>query len=157
MMNKKVIKKLLAVIMIVTILATDFYVLGSSIITYAANSSNEMEGYPNIYFSTYFKKEENETKQISKSIKENDLKLYAKIGVNSDVDYLEDIQIKLKEDDFKIVSSNKGTLEGNTVNLEYITAGSMVEVELGIEPIVLSPNRSAVPKSTIEMLLTFST
>ena len=132
-MEKKMIKKLLAVMMIITILATDFFVLGSSLKTYAAQATNEIEGYPNIYFSTYFKEGENEVKQIEKSVKDKELKLYAKIGVNSDVDCLEDIQIQLK-DNFDIISTNKGTIEGNTVKLNYIAAGSTVEVELGIEP-----------------------
>ena len=134
-MEKKVIKKLLAVIMIITILATDFYVLGSNLKTYATQVTNEIEGYPNIHFSTYFKEGENETKQINKSIKEKQIKLYAKIGVNSDVDYLEDIQIKLK-DNFKIISTNKGRVENNTVKLEYIAASSFVEIELNIEPVM---------------------
>lgn len=134
-MEKKMIKKLLAVMMIITILATDFFTLGSSLITYATQVTNEIVGYPNVHFSTYFKEGENETKQINKSVKEKELKLYAKIGVNSDVDCLEDIQIKLNDNNFNIISSNKGTLEENTVKLDYIAAGSLVELELNIEPV----------------------
>ena len=136
MMEKKMIKKLLAVVMIITILATDFFVLGSSLITYATQVTNEIEGYPNIHFSTYFKDGENDVKEINKSIKDKELKLYAKIGVNSDVDCLEDIQLKLTDNNFNIISSNKGTVEENTVKLDYIAAGSLVEIELDIEPIL---------------------
>ena len=146
MMEKKIIKKLLAVMMIITILATDFFVLGSSLVTYATQVTNEIEGYPNIHFSTYFKEEENEVKQINKSIKDKELKLYAKIGVNSDVDCLEDIQIKLNGNNFNIISSNKGTVEENTVKLDYIAAGSTVEIELNIEPIFSD-------KISVDMLL----
>lgn len=134
-MEKKMIKKLLAVMMIITILAADFFTLGSSLITYATQVTNEIEGYPNIHFSTYFKEGENEIKQINKSIKDRELKLYAKIGVNSDVDCLEDIEIKLNDNNFNIISSNKGTVEGNTVKLDYIAAGSLAEFELNIEPV----------------------
>ena len=134
-MEKKTIKKLLAVMMIITILATDFFVLGTSLLTYATQVTNEIEGYQNIHFSTYFKDEEKTTKQVVKSVKDKELKLYAKIGVNSDVDYLENIQLKLSEENFKIISSNKGIVEENTVKLDYIAAGSLVEIELDIEPI----------------------
>lgn len=134
-MEKKITKKLLAVIMIITILATDFFVLGSGLITYATQVTNEIVGYSNIHFSTYFKEGENEVKQINKSVKDKELKLYVKIGVNSDVDYLEDIQIKLKDNNFNIISSNKGTVEDNTVKLDYIASGSLAELELNIVPV----------------------
>ena len=134
-MEKKIIKKLLIIIMITTILAADFFVLGSGLVAYAAQANNEIKGYPNIHFSTYLKKGDKETKQIEKSIKDKELKLYARIGVNNDVDCLEDIQIKLK-DNFAIISSNKGTIEDNTVKIDYIGAGTSVEVELNIEPIL---------------------
>lgn len=151
-MEKKIIKKLLAVMMIITILATDFFVLGSSLKTYATQITNEIEGYPNIHFSTYFKEGENEIKEINKSVKDNKVKLYAKIGVNSDVDYLEDIKLNLKSGNFNIIASNKGTVNGNAINLDYIAAGSMVEIELDIEP-VLSDKISAdmILKTNIEL------
>lgn len=150
-MENKMIKKLLVVMTIITLLATDFFVLGSSLITYATQLTNEIKGYPNIHFSTYFK-EENEVKQINKSIKDKELKLYAKIGVNSDVDCLEDIQIKLKDDNFNIISSNKGTVEGNTVKLDYIAAGSLVEIELDIEPVFANKISSEmILKAEIEL------
>jgi len=150
-MKRKIIEKLLVIIMITTILAADFFVLGSGLITYAIQANNEIEGYPNIYFSTYFKEGENETKEITESIKNKNLKLYTKIGVNNDVDYLEDIQIKLGNN-FNIISSNKGTREGNIVKLDYIGAGNSVEIELEIEPI-LSDKISAdmILKTNIEL------
>ena len=135
-MEKKLIKNVVVLMMIITILATDFFVLGSSLITYAAQVTNEIEGYPNIHFSTYFKEGEKEIKEINKSIKDKELKLYAKIGVNSDVDCLENIQINLNQNNFNLISSNKGSIDGNTVTIEFIAAGSSVEVELGIEPIL---------------------
>ena len=114
-MEKKMLKKLVALIAVITILSTDFFMLGTSLLTYATHVTNEIEGYPNIHFSTYFKDGENETKEITKSIKEKNIKIYAKIGINSDVDYLENVQIKLVNNNFNILSSNKGTLDGNTV------------------------------------------
>ena len=134
-MEKKMLKKLVALIAVITILSTDFFMLGTSLLTYATHVTNEIEGYPNIHFSTYFKDGENETKEITKSIKEKNIKIYAKIGINSDVDYLENVQIKLVNNNFNILSSNKGTLDGNTVKLDYIAAGSSTEIELNIEPI----------------------
>ena len=135
-MKNKIIKKIIALIVIIMILATDFFVLGSNLITYATQVTNEIEGYPNIYFSTYFKEGEKEVKQINKRVKDKEIKLYAKVGVNSDVDCLEDIQIKLKNNNFNIISANKGTLEENTIKLDYIAAGTSVEIELDMEPIM---------------------
>ena len=55
-MEKKIFKKVLAILTIVMIMATDFFVLGSNLISYAAtlDSSTNNE---NIEFSAYFKNE----------------------------------------------------------------------------------------------------
>ena len=150
------LKKLVALIAVITIISTDFFMLGTSLLTYATQVTNEIEGYPNIHFSTYFKDGENETKEITKSIKEKNIKIYAKIGINSDVDYLENVQIKLVNNNFNILSSNKGTLDGNTVKLDYIAAGSSTEIELNIEPIFEDKIASdMILKPRIEMSATY--
>ena len=133
-MKKKVIKKLLALLMIITILTADFLVLGTSLITYASQINSETTNQ-NIGFSVYFKDGENRVDSIEKSIKTAELKLYAEIVVNSEDGYLEkDTIIEVQDSNFNIISTNKGSLEGNKIKLNQINAGQKLEIELGIEP-----------------------
>jgi len=131
-MEKTITKKLLVILMIITILLADFYVLGSNLITYAVQSTSVVEGFENIKFSTYF---ENGESEIEKSINSGNLKLYAKIQLDGEDGCLEDIKVKLNDSNFNIKSADKGTVEGNVVKLDYIGAGTSVEIELEIEPI----------------------
>ena len=83
-MERKKQKTLLVILMIVTILATDFFVLSSGIKTYASQLNGETNN-PNIEFSTYFKEGENRVDSIEKSIKAEDVRLYAEIKVKKEV------------------------------------------------------------------------
>jgi len=131
-MEKTITNKLLVILMIITILLADFYVLGSNLITYAVQSTSVVEGFENIKFSTYF---ENGESEKEKSINSGNLKLYAKIQLDGEDGCLEDIKVKLNDSNFNIKSADKGTVEGNVVKLDYIGAGTSVEIELEIEPI----------------------
>ena len=75
-MNKKVFrKKLLTLLMIISIVATDFFVLGSNLLTYSSDISDETNN-PNVEFSAYFKNEANEkVDSLEKSIKSERLLL----------------------------------------------------------------------------------
>jgi len=135
-MEKSITKKILAIMMIITILAADFFVLGSNLITYAAQLNSETSNQ-NIDFSVYFKDGENRVDSINQNIKSADLKMYAEIVVNGEDGYLEkNATIQLQNSNFNLVSSDKGVLEGNKVTLNQINAGERVEIELGIEPII---------------------
>ena len=50
-MKKSITQKLLAILMIIMVLSTDFFVLGLNLISYAAESTTDIE------FSAYFKNE----------------------------------------------------------------------------------------------------
>ena len=151
-MEKKVIKKILALLMIVTILATDFFVLGSSLITYASQNNSETNN-SNIEFSAYFKNEKGEkVDSIDKSIKAEDLKLYAEIKVKNEGYFNGAIEIKdsnfnIKED---ILSTKIASIKDNKITLKQINAGETVEVEIGIEPTISD-------KMTTDMLSKTST
>ena len=82
-MKRTITKKILAILMVITILATDFFVLGSNIITYAVQLSSETNN-TNIEFSTYFKDGENKVASTQTSIKNENLKLYAEIKVKNE-------------------------------------------------------------------------
>lgn len=92
-MEKKLLKKIIALLMIITIMATDFFVLGSNLISYAATLDGSTNN-DNIEFSVYFKNE-NGTRvdNINESIKKEDLKLYAEIKVKNEGYFLSLIHI----------------------------------------------------------------
>ena len=59
-METKIFKKLLVAILIVMLTATDFFMLGSGIISYAVDNLNNSTNNKNIEFATYFKNEKGE-------------------------------------------------------------------------------------------------
>ena len=138
-MEKKIIKRIIAILMIITIMSADFSILGSGLISYAAESSN-LTNNKNIEFSTYFKNsKEEKVEKIESSIKEENLKLYAEITVKNE-GYLNNAKLELQNSNFKIkdtiLSDSIASIDGNTVNLKQINAGSTETIELDIEPII---------------------
>lgn len=137
-MEKKILKKLLAIMMIVMLMATDFVVLGSNLISYAVGLDNTTNN-ENIEFSAYFKDEGGKRlSSVEKSIEADDLKLYVEIKVKNEGYF--NGSIELQNSNFNLknekVSSDISKIEGNKVTLNQINAGSAVEIELGIEPII---------------------
>ena len=136
-MKKQLLKKMLAICIIMMIIATDFCILGSNLISYAASQGTTNND--NIEFSAYFKDEEgSKVDNTLESIKKTDLKLYAEIKVKKEGYFngsieLQDSNFKLKNN---ILSEDIASIEGNKVNLKQINAGSTVEIALEIEPIV---------------------
>lgn len=140
-MGRRKQKMILVILMIVTILATDFFVLSSGIKTYASQLSSETNN-PNIEFSAYFKEGENRVDSTEKSIKADDVRLYAEIKVENEGYLKEGTAIELENSNFnlksEILASNTHikSIEGNKVSLKQINSGETVEIELGIEPII---------------------
>ena len=83
-MEKKIVKKILAILLVIMLISTDFFVLGSNLISYAAESDSATNN-KNIDFSTYFKDAKGEkVDTLQTSIKAEDLKLYAEITVKNE-------------------------------------------------------------------------
>ena len=142
-MEKRISKKLLAILMIISILSADFFVLGSSLITYATQVSSETSN-SNVEFSAYLNSETKDN-NLTGSIKDNNLKLYAEIKINSNDGYLKDgASIQIENSNFNLKSEILSTnthiarIEGNKVNLKQIdnSNGKPVKIVLGIEPII---------------------
>ena len=138
-MERKVIKRIIAVLMIITIMSADFSILGSNLISYAAESNN-LTNNKNIEFSTYFKNsKEEKVEKIESSVKDENLKLYAEITVKNE-GYLSNAKLELQNSNFNIkntiLSDTIASIDGNTVNLKQINAGSTEVIELDIEPII---------------------
>ena len=128
-MQRTITKKLLASLMIIIILATDFFVLGSNLIAYATDKAD-------IEFSAYFEEGKNE---ISPSIKSDNLSLFVKVKINGD-GYLSGGKINIPTSNFnikqEILPSNTyiEKIEGNTVYLKQINEGEVAVIELKVEP-----------------------
>ena len=136
-MEKKITKKILAIIMILMLISTDFFVLGSGLKSYALESSSTTNN-KNIEFSAYFKNERGEkVEKLQTSIKNEKLKLYAEITVKNE-GYLCDASLELQNSNFKIkdniLSDLIASINQNKVNLKQINAGETAVIELDIEP-----------------------
>ena len=139
-MERRTKKMLLAILMIMSVLATDFFVLGSGIMTYATQQNGETSN-TNVEFSAYFKDGEERVDSITKSIKDEEVKLYAEIKVKNEGYLKEGTLIELENSNFNLkneilqTNTHINSIEGNKVNLKQINNGEIVELELGIEPI----------------------
>ena len=138
-MEKKVLKRIIAILMIITIMSADFSILGSNLISYAAESSN-LTNNKNIGFSAYFKNsKEEKVEKFDTSIKNENLKLYAEITVKNE-GYLSNAKLELQNSNFNIkntiLSDSIASIDGNTVNLKQINAGTTETIELDIEPAI---------------------
>ncbi len=136
-MEKKIVKKILAILLVIMLISTDFFVLGSNLISYATET-NSATNNKNIDFSAYFKNAKGEkVETLQTSIKAENLKLYAEITVKNE-GYLSDATLELQDSNFNIknniLSDSIASINGNKVILKQINAGTKVIVELDIEP-----------------------
>ena len=142
-MEKRMIKKLLAILMIITILSADFFILGSGLISYATEYAED--NYADIQFLAYF---ENGDTSIEQSIRNQELKLYAEVTIDNEQAYLDDVKLSLQESNFNIKTLNGNPYDGNEIKLNRIDSTSgKKKIELGIEPILSE-------KITSDMILT---
>ena len=158
-MERNILKKLVVIILIIMLTATDFFWLGSGIASYAASLDNSTNN-ENIEFSTYFKNEKGESvESISPSIKSQDLKLYAQITVKNEGYF--NGAIEILDSNFNVknnkLSDSISSIEGNKINLNQINAGSTVEIELDIEPIISEKISSEMlaKESTVKLTGTY--
>ena len=136
-MEKRLLKSILVILTLVMIISTDFFVLGTNLISYAVNLDSATNN-ENIEFSVYFKDDNGERiDKITKSIKEENLKLYAEIEIKKE-GYFSDGVIEIQDSNFNIknekLSDEITNIENNKIYLKQINAGSTVEIELNIEP-----------------------
>ena len=142
-MEKRMIKKLIAILIIITILSADFFILGSGLISYATEYAED--NYADIQFLAYF---ENGDTSIEQSIRNQELKLYAEVTIDNEQAYLDDVKLSLQESNFNIKTLNGNPYDGNEIKLNRIDSTSgKKKIELGIEPILSE-------KITSDMILT---
>ena len=138
-MERKIFrKKLLAILMIISLIAADFFVLSSNLVTYADEVNNDTNN-ENVEFSAYFKNSEGQQDPNAiESIKNKNLKLFAKIKILTG--YLnEGSAIEIQNSNFKLKnttsSSYISSIDGNRIILKQINEGE-TEIPLEIEPIM---------------------
>lgn len=136
-MERKMLKKLLIVLTIIMLTATDFFMLGTGLVSYAESLENATNN-DNVEFSTYFKNANGEKVQsLETSVNKEDLKLYAEIAVKSEGYF--NGEIELSESNFKIKSNIQSSyinkVEGNKITLNQINAGNKAEIEIPVEAI----------------------
>lgn len=137
-MEKRVFKKLLSILMILMVISTDFFVLGSNLISYAAET-NGTTNNKNISYSAYFKNEKDEkVENLTASIKNENLKMYAEITVKNDGYFNGELELQNSNFNLKKDISSKWveSIDGNKVKLKQINAGDNAIIELNIEPII---------------------
>ena len=123
-MRNKVLKISVILVMILSMTMTNFIFVGSSLISYAADSINGATNHKNIEFKAYFKNEEEEEF------------LYLHVNVKKEGYFngevkLENSNFVLKDTD----SSCVNRIENNTIYLNQINAGTAEEIKVRIEPI----------------------
>lgn len=132
-MEGKMLKKLLMILMIIMLTATDFLMLGTGLISYA-ESVDSATNNQNITFSTYFKNENGERiDSITENVNKEDLKVYAEIEVKEQGYF--NGEITLGESNFKFKnteSSYINSMNENKIVLNQINAGNKVEIEIPV-------------------------
>ena len=138
-MERKIFrKKLLAILMIISLIAADFFVLSSNLLTYADEVSSDTNN-PNVEFSVYFKNSAGQQNpNVLESIKNENLKLFAKIKILTG--YLnEGSLIEIEKSNFKLKNTTSSqhisSINGNKITLKQIDEGE-TEIPLDIEPII---------------------
>ena len=135
--SKNLIKKLIAILVIFTMLLADFLIIGEASVSYAIDlfaTNND-----NVQFVAYFVDSNNqETTNIDYSIADEEkLKLKFEIMV-ANQGYLDGI-ITLEDANFSISQNTESEyinrIENNTIYLNQINAGTTAEFELEVEPI----------------------
>lgn len=135
-MKNKVLSKILALMIILMLISTDFCILGFNLISYAEDIDS-VTNNNNIGFSVYFKDDSGKkVSNIAKSIKNENIKLYVQIQVKNEGYF--NGKIVIENSNFNVKSNSTSSyiskIENNTIMLNQINADSTVEIELEIEP-----------------------
>ena len=128
----RIINKIISVLIIIMILAGNFTILGTELISYAVSNT----AVNNIEFSANFIDENGDKKnKIYQSSRDTSLKLCLSIAVKNEGYF--NGAIELKDSNFKIkdtiLSDAIASIEGNTINLKQISNGETVNIELEVE------------------------
>ncbi len=137
-MNQRILKVIMALLLIITLTMADFLLLCVNAVSYAVDtlSLEKKTNHKNIEFMAYFKDSDgNKITDLDAETNNNNLKLYFNISVKQEGYF--NGNIVLKESNFKlktdIMNNTINRIEGNTIYLNQINAGENKEIEVGID------------------------
>ena len=137
-MKNKVLKTAMAIMLIITITVADLFFVGMNIVTYALENVDSSTSNENVKFAAYFKTAEGESTNAECEVDKTDMKLYLMIAVENQGYF--DGEISLENSNFKIkeeeLNKEIGQIDGNRILLNRVRAGNIVEIEVGIEPVI---------------------
>lgn len=134
-MKKKFLKVGIAIVLLITLTMTNFIFVGSSIISYALDEIQT--NHQNIQFDVYFKDQQNNRTENLKIMPDvEEVKLFLKVNVHKEGYFNGKIEIpstnfRIEGTDSKYVQK----IEGNTIILNQVNAGTSAEIELKVKPI----------------------
>ena len=134
-MKNKVLKIGLVVLVILSMTISNFIFVGKTFFSYAADDIST--NHNNVKFGVYFKNEKGEhVPVLEKQPTDTDLKLYLQLQVQREGYF--NGNIKLEKSNFKISKIENpyvNNVDGNTINLNRISQGENIELEVSIEPL----------------------
>lgn len=149
--GKKFLNKIIAILAIIALTMSDFIIIGTNLVSYAADVQTTTLLKDCVDFSAYFiDSNEQKTDEIKKDVDTTNLKMYVDISVKNQ-GYFDDGQLSLKTANFKIknnvLEDSKDyidKIENGIVYLKRIDGVKNVTIALEIEqdlPEVLSANK----------------
>lgn len=138
--QNNIVKKLIALLLVVVLTMFDFMLLGFEIVSYAADTLEvgTATNNKNVTFDSYFKDANgNIITEKEEKINSEDIKLFVQVSVKNDGYFngtvsLENSNFNLKNE---VLSNSINKIEGNTITLNQINSGEVAEIEIGIEPV----------------------
>ena len=134
-MKSKILKFSVIIGLIITLTMTNFIFLGSSIISYAADSIST--NHKNVEFDAYFKDSNGQnTTTLGRTSDAQDISLYLYVNINTEGFF--NGEVTLSNANFSIVGSESeyvSNISDNTIYLNQINVGTPVEIEVKVRPI----------------------
>ena len=134
-MRNKMFKISVVILLIMTLTMTNFIFLGSSLISYAADTIST--NHKNIEFDAYFKDSSGQrTTTLERTADMQDISLYLAVNVNREGFFTG--QVELQNSNFNIVSSESefvNKVSGNTIYFNQLNVGTNAEIEVKVKPI----------------------
>ena len=132
-MKNKVFKISVVILLIMTLTMTNFIFLGSSLISYAADSTST--NHKNIEFDAYFKDSNGKkTTTLERTADMQEVSMYLAINVNTEGFFVG--QVALQNSNFNIVGSESefvSKISENTIYLNQLDVGTTAEIEVKVK------------------------
>ena len=132
-MKGKILKTSIILLVLLTMTMTNFIFVGNSLISYALDNISTNNN--NVEFGAYFKDSNgNQLSSVERSIYSEDTKLYLHLKVKQQGYF--NGKVELQNSNFILKETQNdyiNKIEGNTITLNQINAGSEVELEIPIE------------------------